>query len=598
MAKRRPTPRTRGVLEAPERPSAGPSAAVRADRAPSARELEEREAAEPLLADDGIEDPMEADGVLVEPEAALTEAELDQSVGRSAAMMSVLVVISRVTGFLRTSSQAWALGATMLASCYTVANNLPNQLYELVMGGMLVTAFLPVYMSVKRKLGTEGASAYASNLVSLVVLAMGALAILGFIFAAQVVWTQSFGATADFDHDLATWFFRFFTISIVLYGLSSVFSGVLNAERDYFWSTAAPIANNIIICLVFFAYGIIAPHNPQAALLVLALGNPLGILTQVILQVPSLKRHGIRFRPYFNVHDPAIKETLSIGLPSLIVTFTSFVTVSVMQSSALSVTASGAAINYYSRLWYTLPYAVLAIPVTTAMFTELSDAMSANNLPLFVRGIWQGSSRILFFLVPFMLYLVVFAPCLVALLGSGSFTAEESAMNVEFLRWLSLALPFYGLATYLQKICSAWRHMLLFAAANVVASVVQLVICLWGTPVFGLPTVPVSSVIFFILVDGVTYLQLRRGLGPIGMSAILKSGLRSLALGGVGAALGWGILFVLTSVLGPAASLLQAAAYCVVAGVPALVGTFGLALLAKVPEASFISGLLNRVRHV
>lgn len=591
--RRRPTPRAHGAQN--DRTSY-----PREARVALARAEELAEAAEPALVDDGVVDPIESEGVLLEPQATLEEEreESGQSLGadvnRSAAMMSALVIVSRITGFLRSSSQAWALGATMLASCYTVANNLPNQLYELVMGGMLVTAFLPVYMSVKRRLGVKGASAYASNLVSLVILSMGALAILGFIFAAQVVWTQSFGATEDFDSGLAIYFFRFFAISIVLYGLSSIFSGVLNAERDYFWSTAAPIANNVIICIVFFAYGFVSRVNGALALLVLAIGNPLGILTQVLMQVPSLKRHGIRIRPYVNFHDPAIKETLEIGLPSLVVTAGTFVTVSVMQSSALSVTASGAAINYYSRLWYTLPYAVLAIPVTTAMFTELSDAMSQGKRDDFVRGIWRGSSRIIFFLIPCMLYLIVFAPELVALLGSRSFSAEETAMNVEFLRWLSLAMPFYGISTYLQKVCSAWRHMRLFAAANIVASLVQLVICLWGTPLFGLPTVPFSSVIFYVLVDGVTYAWLRRGLGPIGMRAILSSGVRSFGFGLAGACVGGVILFGLELVIGPVTSFVRAALFCVAGGVPALLVTFGGAILFKAPEAAYLTGLLHR----
>ena len=131
--------------------------------------------------------------------------------------------------------QAFALGVTVVSSCYTVANNLPNQLYELVMGGMLITAFLPVYLSVKHRAGREGANKYASNLVSLVVIIMGVVALVGFVFAAQVVWTQSFGATDEFNSDLATYFFRFFVIEVVLYALSSILSGVLNAERDYLW---------------------------------------------------------------------------------------------------------------------------------------------------------------------------------------------------------------------------------------------------------------------------------------------------------------------------------------------------------------------------
>ena len=88
------------------------------------------------------------------------------SVGASAALMSVCVLFSRITGFLRTWAMAFALGSSFLSSSYQVANNLPNMLYELVMGGMLVTAFLPVYISVKKKSGAEAGNAYASNLLS------------------------------------------------------------------------------------------------------------------------------------------------------------------------------------------------------------------------------------------------------------------------------------------------------------------------------------------------------------------------------------------------------------------------------------------------
>lgn len=195
-------------------------------------------------------------------------------VGRSAAMMSVLVIISRLTGFFRTWGQAYALGVTVTASCYSVANNLPNQLYELVVGGMLVTAFLPVYLSVKKRLGTKGASDYTSNLVTLVLVIMGAVTVLGLVFAYQVVFTQSFSANSDFDSDLAVYFFRFFVIEVVLYSLDSIFSGVLNAERDYFWSSAAPIFNNFVTTASFFAYAFLVPTNPRLALLILAVGNP------------------------------------------------------------------------------------------------------------------------------------------------------------------------------------------------------------------------------------------------------------------------------------------------------------------------------------
>ena len=152
-----------------------------------------------------------------------------------------------------TMAQATALSGALMsvASCYTVASNLPNMLYELVMGGMLITSFLPVYLSVRGKLGRTGAAAYASNLLSLVLIVMGVLSVACLIFAAPIVWTQSAGADAAFDFELAVWFFRFFAFEVILYGMSSVISGVLNAERDYWWSTAAPIVNNVITIASF-----------------------------------------------------------------------------------------------------------------------------------------------------------------------------------------------------------------------------------------------------------------------------------------------------------------------------------------------------------
>ena len=122
-------------------------------------------------------------------EAIETDAaeEGEANVGRSAAMMSVLVIFSRITGFVRTWGQAFALGTTLLSSCYTVANNLPNQLYELVIGGMIITAFLPVYLDVKQRLGRKGANAYISNLLSLLLIVLGVGFVLCLVFAEPLI---------------------------------------------------------------------------------------------------------------------------------------------------------------------------------------------------------------------------------------------------------------------------------------------------------------------------------------------------------------------------------------------------------------------------
>ncbi|WP_448983963.1 murein biosynthesis integral membrane protein MurJ [Olsenella uli] len=524
------------------------------------------------------------------------EADRSAQVGRNTALMSVLVVISRLTGFLRTWGQAYALGVTVTASCYSVANNLPNQLYELVVGGMLVTAFLPVYLSVKKRYGREGASAYTSNLVSLVCILMGAVTALGLVLAYQVVFTQSFSASDAFDSDLAVYFFRFFVIEVVLYSLSSIFSGVLNAERDYFWSSAAPIFNNFVTTASFFAYAFLVGENPQLALLLLALGNPLGVAVQVVMQMPSLRRHGIRLRFHVDLHDPAIKDTLSIGIPSLVVMLCSFVTVSVQTSSALFVAAEGASVSYYARLWYTLPYAILAVPITTAMFTELSDDVARGDMDSYRRGVSSGTSKILFFMIPFGMYLVQFSFPLITLLAAGNFTSDQIGMTANYLSALAVGLPVYAVCMYLQKVCSSLRKMRLYATSNVIAALIQVAACIFLTPVVGLWMVAFSSFLYFAAVDVVTFAMLKRHLGHVGLVGIVGSALRALAFGVAGVAAS-AVLLNLTT-LGNYVERLSvsgALLYIVCGGVPALVVAYGLAALTHAPEMDVARRIFGRL---
>ncbi|MDO4403734.1 MAG: murein biosynthesis integral membrane protein MurJ [Atopobiaceae bacterium] len=519
----------------------------------------------------------------------------EAQVGRSTALMSALVIVSRLTGFLRTWGQAYALGVTVTASCYSVANNLPNSLYEIVIGGMLVTAFLPVYLSVKQREGTKGASAYTSNLVSIVLVLMGAITLLAFVFAREVVWTQSFTAKEDFDSNLAIYFFRFFAIEVVLYALSSIFSGVLNAERDYFWSSAAPIFNNFVTTASFIAYALLVKSNPRLALVILALGNPLGVAVQVLMQMPSLRKHGIKLRPYINLHDPALKDTLSIGVPSLVVMLCSFETASVMTSSTLSVTAVGASVSYYARLWYTLPYSILAVPITTAMFTELSDSVSQGDMDSYKRGVSSGSAKIVFFMVPFAMYLVVFATPLIQLLAAGRFSADEVAMTATYLAALSVSLPVYGICTYLQKVCSSVRHMGIYATAHVVAAIIQTIMCLTLATRFGLWIVALSTTVYMLAVDVVSFVTLRHYVGPMGMSSVLSSFLRATLFGLAGSAVGMAILHVAPTLLSSIASpTLKALLSVILGGVPALLVTFGLAFALHAPEVSVIAGIVGR----
>lgn len=523
------------------------------------------------------------------------------NIGSSAALISVFVIISRITGFMRTWAMAFALGSTMLASSYQVANNLPNMLYELVVGGMLVTAFLPVYISVKNKLGMRGGNEYASNLLSLTFIVLGIVAIACTIFAPALIYTQSF-MNDQSTMDDAIFFFRFFAIQIVFYGISTIVSGLLNASRDYLWSSAAPIFNNIIVTATFVLYAVVAPADAELAKLIIAIGNPLGVFIQMAIQIPALRKNGIKLRFRVDLHDPALKETLSIGIPAIVVMFAGMVIVSVQNSAAYASLDNGPSIIAYARLWFTLPYAFLTVPITTAMFTEISDMHACGNMSGFKRGIVSGMNQIVFFMAPFMLYLIVFAVPLVTLYHIGAFTEDNINQIAIYLMALAVSLPFYGMNTYLQKIFSALRAMKQFAIMMVASALVQIgFIMVFATDAggilnIGLPAVALSETVYYAILDVACFVYLRAKIGSFGIRAIPLSALRSLALGLLGALAGGGVMYLLRSTIAPLDGSIPHALICIIGGgLVALIVTFGIAIKLRLEEAAFVTSIVDKV---
>ena len=518
------------------------------------------------------------------------------TVGRSAGLMTVLTIVSRVTGFIRTWAMAAAIGMSLLSSSYQVANNLPNMLYELVMGGMLVTAFLPVYMGVRREQGREASNEYVGNLLGILLLLLGGISVLGTVFAPGFIWTQSFLSGDGGSMDTAAFMFRFFAIQILFYGLGSVFSGVLNAHRDYFWSTFAPVLNNVIVIASFMGFDpVSAQFGEHAGVILISLGTTLGVFVQMACQIPALGKHGVHPHIHIDFKDPALRQTITLGIPTLLATVCMFVSTSITNAAALVVQPeTGPSVIAYARLWYTLPYALIAASLSTALYTELSHDAQEQDYDCVRTGISSGVAQMLFFLIPFALYLIVFARPLNMIYCAGKFDESGVALVSEFLIYLALSLPLYGVVVLMQKSFSALLDMkpygryCLYSAIGQAGSVLLFGVVLG----YGMPAIALSYVVDYVILVGCSLWWLRRRLQGLQVKSILHGCFFGLLLGGLGAAAGAGVLWALENLVGAlGGSILITLGYVCIAGMASLAVTFGLALVFKMPE---VSALLRR----
>lgn len=518
------------------------------------------------------------------------------TIGRSAGLMTVLTIVSRVTGFIRTWAMAAAIGMSLLSSSYQVANNLPNMLYELVMGGMLVTAFLPVYMGVRREQGRDASNEYVGNLLGILLLLLGGISVLGTVFAPGFIWTQSFLSGDGGNMNTAAFMFRFFAIQILFYGLGSVFSGVLNAHRDYFWSTFAPVLNNVIVIASFMGFApVSAQFGERAGIILIAAGTTFGVFVQMACQIPALGKHGVHPHIHIDFKDPALRQTITLGIPTLLATVCMFVSTSITNAAALVVQPeTGPSVIAYARLWYTLPYALIAASLSTALYTELSHDAQEKDYDSVRTGISRGVAQMLFFLIPFALYLIVFARPLNMIYCAGKFDESGVALVSEFLVYLALSLPLYGVVVLMQKSFSALLDMkpygryCLYSAIGQAGSVLLFGVALG----YGMPAIALSYVVDYVILVGCSLWWLRRRLHGLQVKSILHGGFFGLLLGGLGAAAGAGVLWALEHFVGAlGGSILVTLGYVCVAGIVSLAVTFGLAVAFKMPE---VSALLRR----
>ena len=488
----------------------------------------------------------------------MKNADTTKSIARSTAMMSALTLISRVTGFIRTWAMAFALGNTVLAASFSLANNLPNMIYELVAGGVLSTAFLPIYLQQRNTRSREEGNRYASNLLSLALIFLGVIALLASLFSPQVMLTQTlFSSSSSETVENAVWLFRFFAFQIVFYGVSAIFGGLLNAEREYFWPAISSVFMNLIIIVTFFAYPFVSSLSGQAGLLLLAIGTTLSIAVMACVQIPALVKAGFRFRFHIDLHDEGLHETVRLALPAILCTAINLVSLSFMNSCALHVAPNGPASVSYAWMWYQFPYGVLGVALSTALFTEMSDRMSRGDVYGFKQHLNMGLRTTCLLIIPMAAMLFVCSDELIGLYTAGEFTASDIAPVADLLRGWAFALPLYACYMFVYRAYSSLKNLKTVAICNLVFTCVQVflymiftgVIAVPGFGSLGLVGIACGDIVFYGLMLVVLLAILVRRRGGFGLGKLVIACLKvtiATLIGGVVAELAsWGIASVI-----------------------------------------------------
>ena len=396
---------------------------------------------------------------------------------RSVLSMSVATTLSRITGYARTMTQAAVLGTGVVANAYTLSNALPTQLYELFMGGILSSIFIPLLVERLTRYGEEDARRLTNALLTLLVPFLGVVALLGIFLAGPLValttaWEPTGGFTrreAQEATSLAVLLFRVFALQILFYGVGALATGVLNSHRRFFLPTFAPVLNNVIVIASFATYALLVGSNPTAAVYALAFGTTLGVAVMSLVLVPPAWRLGYRPRPALG--HPALRAAVRLAGPVLVFTAA---TVGVQVAVNLFGSRFGGVEKlFYAFVIFSLPYGVFVVAIATALMPELSEKYSRGDTEGYRDTLSFGLRLVAFVAVPSTIGLVVLAQPIIALLYErGKFGPQDTqevaallvAYSVGLLGYSAYFLLVRALYSRQNKNMPAFLNVVLFVA--------------------------------------------------------------------------------------------------------------------------------------
>lgn len=388
---------------------------------------------------------------------------------RSAGIIGLATMSSRVLGLVREQVFAYVFGAGNAMDAFLVAFRIPNLLRDLFAEGAMSAAFVPTFTGLLTLQGKRRAWHLGNNVVNALLLVTVPLVLLGIVFAEPIVRLYA----ADYENvagklENTILLTRIMLPFLTLVAVAAALMGMLNALQRFFVPALAPSMFNVgtIACVVALAP--LMPRFGLPAIAAAAIGALVGGLGQILIQWPLLGREGFRYRLHFDAFDPELRQVAVLMGPSIV--GLAAVQVNLFVNTVLATNEGTGAVSWLSyafRLMY-LPIGLFGVSIATAAIPGISTHAARQETAQMRSAVSRGLRLMLMLNVPAMFGLLALAAPIIALIYEhGRFTPADTAATAAALMFYAPGLIGYSAV----KLVSPAFYALRDARTPVVVSV-------------------------------------------------------------------------------------------------------------------------------
>jgi putative peptidoglycan lipid II flippase len=417
----------------------------------------------------------------------------EYSISEGSAILIVSFFLSAVLGAIRQVLFNAQFGTGQEANAYYAASRLPDTLFNLIAGGALSGAMIPVLLSTWRSDG-EHAGLRLINVVLTTLLATAAcVAGVCAIFAPEFV-THVLAPGFDAETSLLTIrLTRMMLLEPLILAVGAVSLAVLNSRSQFLLPGLSVVSQNITIITGIVLAGIF----PGVGIYGPAIGAISGAALQVLVLLPGLIGQHIRFRPVWDPWNRRLDEVIRLMIPnglSLFVGYAGFI----LDTSFASRAREAAALPAIHNAWLlaALPVTLLGHAIGQSAFPRLAAYAAAQNWEAMRRTLLRTLAASTLLSLPVALGLVVVGrPLVRVLFEHGRFDAAAGALTYSVLVPYVVALPAYVATELITRGLIALRDTRTPLLTNSLQLAGRAAVIIWLLPSIGVVAIPVAFAI-------------------------------------------------------------------------------------------------------
>ena len=380
------------------------------------------------------------------------------SVARSAGIVSIAVMFSRVLGLVREMVFARYFGVGFIYDAYQVAFRIPNVLRDLFAEGALSAAFVKVFTDYQINKSEKEAWHLASLVLNALAVVLSVICIVGIIFSRQFIDIIADGFSPE-KAALATTLTQIMFPFILLVAMAAVAMGVLNTKGVFGIPASASTVFNIVSVLFGLGLAYWLSHGgwelsgdkntvpssaAQWAIIGMAIGTTIGGAAQFLIQVPSLYRVGFRFHPGLSFTNEGVRHVMRLMTPAILGTSAVQINVLVNTFFVSGINGGVSWLSYAFRLMQ-FPIGLFGVAIGTASVPVLSRMASEGKMKDFRDTLSSSINLVFLMTLPSACGLIVLGEPIIRLIYvRGAFKESDVPMTALALAGYSIGLTGYA----------------------------------------------------------------------------------------------------------------------------------------------------------